>query len=612
MQDHMKTLLLVEDDALLAAAEKRLLEKRGYRVIIARSGEEAVELVRGDPGIDLVLMDIELGRGIDGTEAAEIMLGMRDLPIVFLSSHSEAEVVEKTDKIRSYGYVVTGSSTAVFEASIKMAFRLFDAHRELARVTDKLEATLAALPDLLFEVGLDGTYYAIHAMNEARQFKPISEQIGKKIPEVLPRDAAETVMAAIAEAEEKGSSQGRQFRIEGPTGTRWIEVSVTLIGRYPDQPHFIFIARDFTERKAAETALLESRESLSLVLEASDLGYWDRDFATGIIRRNARWAQMLGYEPGDIEASILQWENLIHPDDLEPSRRVILDHLEGRTERYMLRYRLRAKRGGYRWILDCGRVVRRDEEGRPLRACGTHRDITDEVQDEVTIRNLLEEKDNLLKEVHHRVKNNMGTMMSFFSLQAEAEKDPAVSRAFRDAENCLASMGVLYEKLYRSERFEELSAREYLPALVREIVGFFPNGSIVRLDLDIGDFALGAGEMATLGILVNEIVTNAMKYAFVGRKAGLIRVSARESGGRVRLLLEDDGVGLPRDLCLTSSRGFGLVLVDNLARQLHGAIRLERGGGTRFILEFDRVGEPPVAGAEAATVRSPRSTAAPW
>ena len=123
-----KTVLLVEDDLIIAMSEKMSLQKLGYDIELARTGERAVELFKTGARIDLVLMDIDLGAGIDGTEAARLILQTRDIPIVFLSSHTEPEIVAKTEKITSYGYVVKSSSTTVLETSIKMAFKLFHAN----------------------------------------------------------------------------------------------------------------------------------------------------------------------------------------------------------------------------------------------------------------------------------------------------------------------------------------------------------------------------------------------------------------------------------------------------------------------------------------------------
>ncbi|HDQ13392.1 MAG TPA: response regulator [Sediminispirochaeta sp.] len=124
-------ILLVEDEALIVMSEVRTLERHGFEVRVVRHGEQAVEIVGSEEGVDLnlVLMDIDLGPGMDGTEAAVQILKKRDLPIVFLSSHTEPEVVEKTEGITSYGYIVKNSGDTVLIASIKMAFRLFEAKK---------------------------------------------------------------------------------------------------------------------------------------------------------------------------------------------------------------------------------------------------------------------------------------------------------------------------------------------------------------------------------------------------------------------------------------------------------------------------------------------------
>ena len=122
-----RTLLLVEDEAILAMTEKMSLEQYGYSVITVNTGEKAIEIMKTSPGISLILMDIDLGKGIDGTEAASIIQRDHDIPIIFVSSHCEREIVEKAEKITSYGYVVKSSSITVLDASIKMAFKLFEA-----------------------------------------------------------------------------------------------------------------------------------------------------------------------------------------------------------------------------------------------------------------------------------------------------------------------------------------------------------------------------------------------------------------------------------------------------------------------------------------------------
>ncbi len=126
------TILLVEDEAIIAIAEEMTLRRNGYEVLIAKTGEQAVEVASESNAIDLVLMDIDLGQGMTGTEAAQTILKRRSLPLVFLSSHTEPEIVDLTEGITSYGYIVKNSGETVLLASIRMAYRLFEAHRTVS------------------------------------------------------------------------------------------------------------------------------------------------------------------------------------------------------------------------------------------------------------------------------------------------------------------------------------------------------------------------------------------------------------------------------------------------------------------------------------------------
>jgi two-component sensor histidine kinase len=193
----------------------------------------------------------------------------------------------------------------------------------------------------------------------------------------------------------------------------------------------------------------------------------------------------------------------------------------------------------------------------------------------------------LLQEVHHRIKNKMNTMMSLLSLQAGAMKDPGSVSALTDARRRKQSMMMLYDKLYRSENVRSLSMRAYLLPLIQEIVGNFPNAGMVSIETHVDERILDAKVLSSLGIIVNELLTNAMKYAFVGRNSGTIRVDATLKERHLIAAVHDNGIGLSASFDLLSSVGFGLQLVRLLTQQLHGSIRAEWGEGTTFVLECD-------------------------
>lgn len=203
-------------------------------------------------------------------------------------------------------------------------------------------------------------------------------------------------------------------------------------------------------------------------------------------------------------------------------------------------------------------------------------------------KSLLAEKELLLREVHHRIKNNMSTMTSLLSIQAAAVEEPAAKEALKDAAGRFQSMNSLYDKLYLAEDLRETSLNNYLPALAGEIVGNFPNGDRVAVEAEVQDIKLGAKKLSSLGIIANEIIANSMKYAFAGREAGRIIISARARGDRVTLEIGDDGVGIPESLRIEGSSGFGFGLIRILAKQIDASVSIERRKGTRFVIEFDR------------------------
>ena len=143
---------------------------------------------------------------------------------------------------------------------------------------------------------------------------------------------------------------------------------------------------DITESKQVENTLRESEKQLRFVLEGSQLGFWDWNITTNVVKRSHLWAEILGYTLDEIESTPQQWADLIHPDDQCNAWKSINDHLEGRTPLHELTYRMKTKNGTYRWILDRARIVQRDQDGRPIRMCGTHLDVTEQKNIEDALR----------------------------------------------------------------------------------------------------------------------------------------------------------------------------------------------------------------------------------
>ncbi|MBN2051562.1 MAG: PocR ligand-binding domain-containing protein, partial [Spirochaetales bacterium] len=302
-----ETILLVEDEAILAMAEALVLEKEGYSVITARNGREAVEKAHSKAGsLDLILMDINLGPGLDGTEAAQEILKDQDIPILFLSSHTEKEVVEKTEKITSYGYVVKHSGNTVLNASIKMAFKLFQANKYIQEKNEEIEQVnkkLAAINEELigskkelerseakYRLLADNTSDTIWLMDMDLNTVYISPSVEKnwgftlkelnKIPleSLVTGDSLNRAMALLSEALSPENLDSRNPRTHYPIemelyrkdGSKfWSDIAFSLIFDEKGKPvNILGAGRDISERKLAEEALRKSERRVNRKLKA--------------------------------------------------------------------------------------------------------------------------------------------------------------------------------------------------------------------------------------------------------------------------------------------------------------------------------------------------------
>ncbi len=833
-----RVILLVEDEALIALSEKRALEKYGYEVSVAASGEEAIEAAFGNAALDLVLMDINLGPGLDGTQVAERILRDREIPIIFVSSHSERGIVEKTERITSYGYVLKSSSITVLDASIKMAFKLFDANRALKESEEKFR--------ILSERSGEGIYImkdAIFTYVNPRFGAIFGYSPGELTDKLGPKGLIRIEdFGLVMDRYEKMLEGDREQYLTSCRGVRKdgsaidIEVSGNVFV-YQDQRAVMGTVKDVTQSKRVQRALEKSEKLYRSILDASPDGIAILDAAGNIAMYSQRLLSMFGYAEGqDLRGHFIG--EFISPEDLNKaisnfSRRM------GGTERSLSEYRglkkdgsivdievngaiiknedddasemviivrdisqrvltelaLRKSEDGYRRLFEDagigiayfspeGRIISinrsaardlgedpdalagksifelfprpivdtyfdhirqallsdmvninedyvdlptgrkyllgifkkmRDPDGRVsgvqvilkdlsahkdlesrlsaenglLRAITTHardaiilmdgqglvrywnpaaenifgyaphealgrnahdflaperykaryesalarflasgqgsavgtitemeafvktgeeisiemalsgvktpdgwfsvgiiRDITKRKQVEAMLQGLLERQELMMKEVHHRIKNNMNTIQSLLDLQAGTLDDSSAVLALREASSRVGSMMVLYDKLYRSPDIDSVSVGEYLPSLIEEIYSNFPDSRTTEIRIEVEDISLGPAKLQPLGIIINELLTNVMKYAFKGRPKGSIEVLAALRGRLVHLEIRDDGVGMPEDIDFSKSTGFGMTLIYYLTKQLNGDIRIERGKGTSIVLEF--------------------------
>lgn len=197
-----------------------------------------------------------------------------------------------------------------------------------------------------------------------------------------------------------------------------------------------------------------------------------------------------------------------------------------------------------------------------------------------------EEKMVLLKETHHRIKNNISSIGSLLSVQASHSTDQVVHTALKDVASRVRSMGILYEKLLLGEDYRDVPVRQYVENLLYSIGKVYPDKNI-SLEMHIFDFLLSSDKIIPMGIIINELYTNIMKYAFPDGRDGYVSIRIEKDSDHVKMIMQDDGIGLSGAVSADSQKGFGLRLVKMLSEQLRGSFTIGNQGGTRSVLEFN-------------------------
>ncbi len=867
--DNKKTILLVEDENIIAMVEKKQLENLGYVIHRVSTGEEAVKtIIENSLPIDLILMDIDLGSGIDGTEAAVQILKQKDIPILFLSSHTEPEIVEKTEKITSYGYVVKSSSVTVLGASIKMAFKLFETQNQLNNTVEALQSAteelMAANEEMqlqnealnkseekyrlqfmnmdsynsMYEVITDAKgipcdfrFVMVNQAYEKYVGKKANELIGKTLLEVYPetepywidkmkeaflkgsplhfenfssvmntyteinlyipqkgyiamttanidgrkkaedtlrkneekfRKAMEFTPVPIAVAKSNGELVFyNKYFIDTfgytlqdiPTIDKWFvlaypdieyrnsvmndwsnrvkdakknnvatipaeylttckngEVKTIEISAFFEKDYSIGLFQDITKRKEAEKTLLNITEQLEHIGQMARIGGWELDLANMQVEFSREAALIHEVDFPYVPPKLSQGREFYPPEVWPEVQATVQTAIEHGTA-YDREWPFITAKGNHIWVRVQGFCVK--ENGKPIKLHGTFqditerksqenqlktakanaeesekkwktlvhsipdwiaiidknnkfsfinnfaegfdennvigvsvldfisdsskqvftdainktreinefhtfehyaygdrhteryyhnymvpldvksgkilivsRDITKRKQAEIEIKRQLSEKENLLKEVHHRIKNNIASIEGLLSMQADSTLNSEVKNALQDAISRVQSIRVLYENLLFGKDYQDVSAKSYIESLVDSLVAVFSESKNITIEKKIADFSINSKNIISVGIIINELLTNIFKYAFKGKTDNRILIKLDRIENVVTLTIHDNGIGIDERALENKTPGFGLTIVKMLSEQLKGTYTIENDNGTRSCLKF--------------------------
>jgi PAS domain S-box-containing protein len=705
------TILVLEDDQIVAEDIRRGLVRHGYRVVaIVSTGVEAMSRAE-ESHPELMLVDIVLRNGEDGLTTAQEIRSRMDVPVIYLSAYTDPETVERAKRTGPLGFVVKPFDERELCFTIEMA--LHRHHEEkAARETGVIFRELADNSDQvawMMDAGLTSSLYVNSAFEQiwGRPRPAPASGLQPWLDAVHPDDRMSVLGMYNRTRQGEFDPMGLEYRIVRPDGSlRWIWTRCFPIRNSAGVQYRIGgTSADISRQQSAWQMLQESEKQYRLMVEQSrDL--ISRHTSDGVfLYASPAVLTLLDYKAEDLIGRSIS--GYLHPDDLV---RIETKYhtFAGALALGAFTYRIRKRDGIYVWFETVGRTIpdpstdetreiiavsrnvdRRKDAEELLRRygfivntarefmtminrtyvyeaandayCMAHGKVRGEIvgqtvasvwgdetfstvikkyldqafageevhyeswftfeklgrrcfdvkyypytnmKGEVThcvvvsldttayktaeesTRRSLDEKELLLKEVHHRVKNNLQIISSLLNLQLNVITNKETREMVRESQNRVRSMALIHEKLYQSGNLAQIGLEEYLRSLTRDLFRSY-GASGVNLRMEVEEIRLDVDTAIPCGLMVNELVSNALKYAFPDGKEGEILVKCTQvSRDRVALTVADNGAGLPEDVERKAGESLGFQLIHLLVKQLRGTLDIVRGGGTTFQITF--------------------------
>ena len=352
---------------------------------------------------------------------------------------------------------------------------------------------------------------------------------------------------------------------------------------------FLNIASVALKRRKAEKELEDRERLLRLVTDnmLNLVAHVDKDGKFMYVSPSVK--NLLGYEVDEVLGkNVFEFMELTHPDDIEKVMSTFIDD----NQTYKpgnVQHRFKCADNHYMWINSSGNPLF-DSENKYNGVVFSMTDIDSIKNTEEKYKSSLHEKELILRELHHRVKNNMQIISSLLSLQAKSLKDERDLEIFKSSQSRVKSMALIHEKLYDSPDFSHINLADYIQSLVEELYDTYNiRADKIHLKINIHDIKLNMETSIPLGLLINEIVSNSLKYAFPENEnfenPKLVIELKKEKNDYI-LMIMDNGIGIHDKLDLEKSESLGMQLINSLTEQVDGKLKLDTSHGTKFTIKF--------------------------
>ncbi|WP_258543778.1 PAS domain S-box protein [Parvicella tangerina] len=466
------------------------------------------------------------------------------------------------------------------------------AEEELIKSEKKYRDLFVNLGDAL--VIVDNNNKILDLNNAAKKLFNSSNCIGKQLFDFVHDDDLDYVKERSKEFRQKGSIVNVEFRVKNGERVKHVNLSSTAIYEGDKYVGSRDIIRDITQEKEYQELIVQQTSHLESIFEnKSDVIMCTLDSKYNLTAFNTKLEEFIQHHLGITLKIGMNFMDILINSVSDQVKEGLQEYYEKATKGYPTQFEgiLKSLKSNEVWIetfLSPITVEGKSAYDIALMAM----DITDKKEAEIEITKSLQEKEVLLKEVHHRVKNNLQVISSILNLQSSYVKDKNTLYILRESQNRVKSMSFIHESLYRSKDFSQVNFSDYLNNLINNVVHTFllPDKDVM-LKTDLGAVNLNLDQAIPCGLILNELLTNAMKYAFVGIDNPELEVRIHERDNVIFIHVEDNGIGLPKDFRIDETNSLGLQLVQTLTDQLDGTLELKSKEGTKYLLTFEKMNQ---------------------
>jgi PAS domain S-box-containing protein len=317
------------------------------------------------------------------------------------------------------------------------------------------------------------------------------------------------------------------------------------------------------------------------VFECSMAGFWDWDMISDEEYLSPRFKKMFGYEDHEMENSHVSWQAIVFKEDLQPMFDLFQRHIDSKGGvPFETTIRYHHKNGRTIYVRCNGKVVEWTKDGKPARAIGSHIDITEEKELQLQLTEALSQRDFLLSEVHHRVKNNLNMILVMARLKQTEKRIELI-----DIENAIVTIANAYESIYKKGEFSEILIEDYLNRVIQPII----NGHNIILFIEADQIKKGLEFLVPIGLIVSECVNNSLKHAFNNNVEKILHLIIRKQDDTICLSYHDNGSGFDESILnsIDTLESYGIFIIKTLAVQLNGKVHLSNDNGAKIEININ-------------------------